>query len=433
MMLFLISPLDGFDEGAHMHWASVMADTLAGYSHDNPEGTLLISKAEINSGLTDNTPDHDYYTWCIDELSKRTSDASTLMEIEKDTVHKGEFPSALFFFYAIGILFARHMSLTGVGIAFLARLFGMIPLIAMIIYILRRLPFGMELVYAILSLPITMQSIATINPDGEILVLSLALTAATIHQMLSCREEKRTWHDLIDYGIIVISCALLSLCKYGAMIPLCLIPLLILLRRKTVKKSATIMALIVSAGSFFGAFLPMLIRLFQERRTSSWSEYYTFSEVFSHPLHSFRILLATIDMWSGYWSRQIIGTMLGNVNILISDAYVMLYTALLVVAMFVTGAHFSKLRRIEWMAFAGIGILGTLCSMGGMMVGATPSGFEVINGVQGRYFLPFLFPILAAIAPRKIHLEEENKIKEGFVAILPLILCFVLTSIFLQS
>lgn len=57
---------------------------------------------------------------------------------------------------------------------------------------------------------------------------------------------------------------------------------------------------------------------------------------------------------------------------------------------------------------AGVGLLGTLCAMGGMLVGWTGIGEDKIFGIQGRYFIPFIMPVLIAITPEHIRADKEG-------------------------
>lgn len=433
LFLFLVPPADGYDESAHLHLAAVTADRLAHYPHESAEDTLLISGAEINQGLTDVSPNHDYYVWYFSDITKRSEAASDFYEIPIETVMKWEHPGYLYFFYALGILLARALHLTGAGIFFAARLLGLLPLFTLLGYTLWRLPVGKEIVFAILSLPAALQAVATVNPDGEILVLSLTMIAAVLHQMTVPRDAKRTWRDYLDYILIALSCFTLSQCKYGATVALCFLPLLLLFRKKQIKRSVSIGALIVSCGSILFGFLPLLYRITHEKASASWSEYYTFADLLADPLNALSVVARSLDQWTYLWARELIGSMLGNVNILISDFYCLLYTVLLTVAVLFAGESLKAVKRIEKLCCFLFAVLGFLCCLGGMMIGSTPRGFGVINGVQGRYFLPFLFPALLAIAPKNIRLSEESRMKECLVLAIPILLSYVTASIFLQS
>ena len=57
----------------------------------------------------------------------------------------------------------------------------------------------------------------------------------------------------------------------------------------------------------------------------------------------------------------------------------------------------------------------------------TPVGYSTINGVQNRYFLPLLFPILFCIQTQKIKSNISHKVYNAIILIIPAILsCFLI-------
>jgi uncharacterized membrane protein len=70
---------------------------------------------------------------------------------------------------------------------------------------------------------------------------------------------------------------------------------------------------------------------------------------------------------------------------------------------------FSKYMRISALSALVIGIIGTMTSM---YLYATTRGALVINGIQGRYFIPFIpFLVFMVSSNRLVRLSENNKAK----------------------
>ena len=55
----------------------------------------------------------------------------------------------------------------------------------------------------------------------------------------------------------------------------------------------------------------------------------------------------------------------------------------------------------------------------------TPIGYTTINGVQPRYFLPLLFPLLICLGSSKFKVKISDKIYNFIVLVIPAIVIFI--------
>lgn len=83
--------------------------------------------------------------------------------------------------------------------------------------------------------------------------------------------------------------------------------------------------------------------------------------------------------------------------------------------------------RKNFIAIGILSMIGTLSIFGALYLAFTPVGSKFVDGVQGRYMLPFLIPLVILIAA---YLPLDIKIKKP---IIPFIFTFVSTSVLIAS
>ena len=104
------------------------------------------------------------------------------------------------------------------------------------------------------------------------------------------------------------------------------------------------------------------------------------------------------------------------------------YYILLILLIFVfltdnKGNHLTKKQRL-------FGICTTLLIMlliwSALYLSFTPVGSNTIEGVQGRYFLPLLFPLLFFLQPKNIQNKINPKLYNGLILAIPTVITIVL-------
>lgn len=91
----------------------------------------------------------------------------------------------------------------------------------------------------------------------------------------------------------------------------------------------------------------------------------------------------------------------------IPTAFILLLSISIFVAMLFAESDLEKIKR-EIFIVAGFSVLGMASIFVALYMAFNPTGYRVIEGVQGRYFLPFVMPVLLAIG---VILPLEVKLK----------------------
>ena len=400
MVSILIPPLSGPDEGAHISEAYWIADT-------SENGGVNITDSEINTGLREEAADHEFYARYLESLTSRTMSAKT---VEIGGFRLKENPMILYFMNGMGLKLGRAMHLSGAGIIMCARMMGMLPILVLLFYAIKRAIVAKTGFFVLCTFPMIEMLSGVVNPDGIIIALSLALASCTIHQALN--NDAYTVLDYLDFAVIAIGSVLLSTAKFGALIPICLLPLLMARGyQKGNRKN-----LIITAGSILlpvicvvGIWLPFLSRTMNEKRGGDglWSRYYSVSDVVHHPFRAFIVFMNTIWQDATQYFTGAVGDRLGSLDARIPPIFVIAIFVLLLFALVPSKNDQVVPHGKRWF-LAGVGLLGTLCAMGGMLVGWTGIGEDKIFGIQGRYFIPFIMPVLIAITPEHIRADKEG-------------------------
>ncbi len=296
---------------------------------------------------------------------------------------------------ALGIGLARLLGLGSVILLYLGRLGNLLFFVGMTWLAMRRLPFGKEVLFGVALLPMTLHLSASFSYDVMIMACIFCLTAICLD--LAFQKERVTWQDV---AVLMVLMAVSGPCKmvYAVMMGLCL---LIPVRKFGGWGRWALSALAVGGAWAVAMYLvnSQTIATYATE-TESYVQWagepgYSLTLLLHQPVQAVRMFYQTILWQAAYYHQTMIGAYLGNLDPVLDVPYllVLLFMAgLLVLSMKKPGESLALNggRRI-W-----VGVLCAGCAaatMLSMLIAWTPLSSNVINGVQGRYFLPFL-PVL---------------------------------------
>lgn len=293
---------------------------------------------------------------------------------------------------ALGITLARLLGLNSLWLLYLGRLMNLLMYTVVTYLAMRRLPFGKSLLFGVGLLPMTIHLSASFSYDVLILAGIFYLTA---HCLYLAYEAERV--RPVDVFILAAVMAVVGPCKmvYAVFMGLCLlIP---------VRKFGGFRRWALSAGCVLGAWVIAMVLVNSQTVASyaaetenyiSWAGEagFTMSGLFHQPVKLFQMFYNTFIWQAEYWHLTMIGAYLGNVDVVLDVPY-------LVVLLFTGCLIFLALRKPgDTLVFTGAGriwiwVLCAACAGGtmfSMLIAWTPVSSNIICGVQGRYFLPFL-------------------------------------------
>lgn len=367
------------------------------------------------------------------------SNINTIVSMSNFTIHYNELPSYSsiyansdnqefistssynyniinYFPQVIGMSLGNLLHLPLLISCYIARLFNLITCILIIYFSIKHIPFLKKAVIFITFLPITMQEICSLSADGLPIATAIALISFVLYSIYSIKNQ----FTKKQITAMVALCIILCLCK-TIYAPICLLLFAIPKERfgNSKRKLLTIFGTGIACSALLIGWLiatPPLVSI-------SDSGVQTVS-IIKHPIRYLGILINSILVNSGLYISGIFGGFLEWFNIDLSFLYtICTYTVFIIIC--------SEARKLWTISktFKNIGIF--ICTT--IIIGTftimytqwTKNGETIIDGVQGRYFLPIflLVPIfclhtkklLPNIRNLKIIPEKQNFYIYGYL------------------
>lgn len=324
----------------------------------------------------------------------------------------------LYMFSGAGILLGRVMGLNSVITFLLGAVFNYLFFIVGVFYAIRMIPKGKAVLCLIAILPITMQQASSYSYDCFIIVSSFVFISLCFRML---------YMDLkwLDICIMVISAIAMSLAKSGAYLPILLLLLVIVISKwKNEKKIDKIgIGILVITLTFFVVNTVLTstgaVSNLSSNGNLSWIDEkgYSLGYLLGHPNKWFVILWETLINEGANYFYTTFGGGLGWLDINVAWwVIIILFLAIVVVSF----SEQENMKLTKWMKIAILSIsfitAGVVC--GALLLGWTPITSNVILGVQGRYFLPFLPLVFWGIQTSAVRIRKDMYNKAIFTTIL---------------
>lgn len=333
------------------------------------------------------------YERIVEEIGQNVEDGEQI-DIEGEL---NPYDWVVFLPQAIGISLARLLHLNIIGLFILGRACNLLFYSLCLYFAVKRTPrfkllFGMTGI-----MPMTLHQAASLSYDGFINGMSLVLIASILKAIFEEGSLSRR-----DYLWILISGVLLAPAKlvYTAIL---LLVFLIPRQRfgETKVKAKKLIIIFAFCAVMLAVFqLPFIIQVFslEPFRLSglgavSGSDNYSILYIFTHPLSTAVIFLRSFVILAPRWIAQCIGRVLSGLSLTIPVPIILLFFGLLILSAFeCEDPQFviSRKNRAGFLATAGI---VTLLIMLAEFLGWTSNTSQIIEGIQGRYFIP-IFPLI---------------------------------------
>lgn len=407
-----ITPMAYPDEGDHFYSAYEVSNKIMRKTSDK-EGYIRMRSDDANlMGLSEEASKRTYAT--VAEGLTHMQQEKTTVDVKKDTVGVADY------FYlapALGIVLARIFHLGTIGLMYMGRFFNML-LYAILVYLgLKKMPFAKILYFVIAISPMALHQMSGFSYDALIFGLAFAFTGYVLN--LTYQEEKITGKQMIP---VIILGMLLAPSKSGAYLPICMLVFLITKDRFATKKQY-IMGVWGSAGLLVGAFATNFIINSIGTITKAaegnldvkggMEATYNLGDFIHMPKGTLAIYIRTLLRKGSEYFTTAFGSVMGSYNIEIKTIWIIAFIVLVLIASLRLSDEkmYVTVRQKVWM---GIIILGSMFLIAtGMFVGWTPRTSIMIEGIQGRYFLPLL-PLIMLLF-RNDWIVMKKRCDEGVV------------------
>ncbi len=429
------------DEATHLYIAYDISNNLLGID-PSANGTLMMRHDDAFRYYEHAEIGRAYLNTYFDSFFAGIDNSQMI----DSGVYVADSPFYLHIFAALGITVGRLLGLGTTLTFMLGRWFNLLVFGLISYYAIRKVPFGKTVVFVWAMLPITLQQVASYSYDSMINALAILTICLTLHFMYGEKTENKK-KFIIEIVILLLAALLLIPCKGHAILPVSLLPLMIIIklvwdRRVTMRayindkpyrKKVVVGITIIAAITILAICAIVLKSLLAAADVNgvylSWagSHTYTMGYYLKNPVDFVSIFINTLWAKGEELFVQMIGGSLGWINIKVPIIFVLPFFLLL----FYAGARredepqpisiVSKLWM--WVVFLGICFLACL----GMLLYWTPTTSPIIQGVQGRYFLPAL--VLPFIASRTKTTQVSKNADKIIVYTVMILYVFIVTSL----
>ncbi len=379
-MIFMIYILPNYvpDENAHIYRA-----------YDISRGILYTKKDSENKTLIDMPIDFRKYETNVDSyysLLENINEKANYQETMNVNGTAASYFPILYIFSSIGLFLGRILNLNVLLTIYLARMFNFIFFIISGYFLIKKIEIGKLLLLTYLLSPMMLQQMTSLSADCVVNITCLTL----IVTILNYKFNKRS----IRNKEIILLLALITIISLAKYVYLPLILLLFLLDKKELKNNSNWKKLLLGIGIIIILTLGWMYITKYDVHT----EYYLANNVNSkeqlisilkNPFDYINVLYNTTRIKTESYIFTFVGRNLGWLNIIGNNIFIVLYIYLLISSIFVEKQKFELSKKDKVITLGTLFICYNLVLLGMYLIWTGLHG-SVIEGVQGRYFIPFL-------------------------------------------
>lgn len=325
---------------------------------------------------------------------------------------------------ATGITLGRIVGLNAIMVFIVGRMFNAFLFIASTAWAIRKIPIGKNMLYFVSLLPMTMQQIASYSYDVHIMASSFIVIAYTLYVSSGKRMSS------VDWIIYLMGSAILLPLKSYAYFLIALLPLVCITKRNKNNKKIITIIIISILFSAVVYFLDNTVLYVEEApaATLNLPKYYSVQYFLSNPSEIWLVFETTFRIKFGYYLSTMIGESLGWFNIQAPEIMTFIGLVLLLLAGLKRDNEDIALKKNLRIAMISIVILTAVFICAGMLLTWTPTDSHVIEGVQGRYFIPLLPLLLLSIQTSELEIDskwDRTLIYTNHIWFIVFILCII--------
>ena len=309
----------------------------------------------------------------------------------------------------VGELIGNALNFNLVDVLYLMRMMNVIIYLVAGYFTIKWIPFGKLMMLTYLCIPMVIHQAASISADCFINSMGLLFIAYNMKLLFLKEKEAYSKKQKVLYFVL----ALMATLNKSVYLPLAFLSVLLIFNKNTNKKDKIFMGatlgimIIISAGWYlFGAQYKDTREYIIESNVSSSAQLKFIKE---NPVTFLEVLRNTVKDRMISYIYEAFGSRLGALNISINNIWQTIYIFMLIFAVFLEK---SEVRLKNWQkAFMMLLVFGMIFLIFiALYLTWTPPGNLIIEGIQGRYFLPFLIIPLLCIIPKNKWLEFKNTV-----------------------
>lgn len=419
LYLLLLPPLAVPDEEVHFKEAYYYSNRIMG--KEQAEGVLCMDKEDFRAlQVFETTPSLPEYDTLKNSLWK-TGRTEGRKEMKRPDTQA---PAVTYLPGIIGILLGRILGCNGFWVIYLGRICSILFYLFTMYWFIRLMPFGKPAAFIMAILPMTIQQCCSYSYDSVVIEAAF-LYIAVLFGLLYKQEPIKKW-QIVLYAAFMV---LLSICKGGSYMPLCLLTMLIPASRFSDRKKKWIFVgcmAAIAVAAFLSSTLSYVLYVASPTAEQAAGSYlegkaYGAAGILSEPMTFLCMSVRTLFASGDGFLETMLGMQLGWLNVFVSR--IVIYGLLLLMILSVlriedgNGRLQAEVDGVQKASFAGVCILSVAMVFASMFMSWTPKGSIAIAGIQGRYFLPLLPVFLLLFYSKNIVLKKDMGRKFMYIAV----------------
>ena len=399
MYLVCLIPNCAYDEGAHAYRTYVI--TQGHFITDRTDEKT--PKMEVPRELIDSLEIHTYKE--LVTAIKTKTDYDDVVLVGNDGVGASNYSFVNYIFPAIGMSIGNIFNINIVLSYYLARVVSFIAFLILSFFTIRKLPFGKMVMFVYLFNPILIQQCVSISADNIVNSISFLIVAFIINKLFS--KEKITNKEL---GIMGVLSCLLGILKY-VYFPLTFI-MLLLIKNNPEKKKKIIGIIFVSILCAVVTYFCMSLMYSNPNSHVLLNGIDSGAQlkfILNNPFRYLMIILKTTIKNFEFYFFTFFGRHLGNFTIHLTSMVSIIYAFILLLSPVLENNKFEFKKTSKlWIVIVILMIYGLIET--GLYLLWTKVGANIVEGIQGRYFIPFAFliPMLFITKKNELHFKNRN-------------------------
>ncbi|MBR2754052.1 DUF2142 domain-containing protein [Candidatus Saccharibacteria bacterium] len=282
-------------------------------------------------------------------------------------------------------LVGKILNFSVLGTAYLMEIFNYAFWVVLVFYAIRLIPKFKSIVLFIALLPITIQEATSMSPDA----LTIGLCLFFVSYILYLAYGKKRILEKQDYIILAVCSIIVGFCKI-VYLPLVLLLLLIPKERfKSNKQRWVFLGTLIAFVAIINAvWLLVSSRYLIEYRSGVNSKEQLIG-ILKNPSGYFITIFRSINANSYLWLSNMLGMTLGSFRFNL-PAILFFVSFAIMVLLFGQRIESLKMKKFDRWIIAFVLFVIFALILTSLYMQWTPYGDEIIDGVQGRYFLPIL-------------------------------------------
>lgn len=396
----VLSPYSAPDEDRHILAVyQYTSDLLHTKEEEDPDYVVLHQSDAISDATIYYTPNKAIYKSIYYDEGKY--DQYFELEDRVSVQKKVHARSIVYFPQIIGVLIARIFHLSWWRLLITGRFFALLFYSWCMAFAVSRLPKGKNLFFTLSLLPMMMELSVSFSYDCTLLGFSAVYISLIVNTAFKEEISKKGWIRLALVAALFSFSKLVYFPVHGLLF---LIPLMKQHKESGSKKWLYIWIIMgIAFAVAFIQYLPTIISIFSPHPSGLAPETsdYIVSDFIKEPGKLIHIYWNTFLVYLDAYTQSMLGGSLGWLEIRLP------WTMLLVFVVFITVSIMEDSDQEPWFDFKQKLWILFLCLVMYLLVYAsmlflwTPNTSDVIIGVQGRYFLPFLALLLCVFIKRR--------------------------------